>query len=146
MRLPERAKYVVAGGQNVIKAPDGADGINDGDPLQLADEDGNVTLTFTDGLLAGDLIKSANLTAGAETIDTVVKVPSNDPTFTMTVSRASGMVTGKFTYTDDTVPSYSAVIIQKGPDAGVYGFFLTKQPVPIDYVRESGGVSLIGKP
>jgi hypothetical protein len=44
------------------------------------------------------------------------------------------------------VPAFKGMIYQKGPNAGAYGFFLTKQPVPIDYTGVSGGVSLIGEP
>jgi hypothetical protein len=142
------AKYVVAGSQTVMKAPDGPDGGNAGDALQLADEDGNVTLTFTHGLISelDGLTKFANVSPGPAAIETVAKVPSNDPTFTMVVTRASGMVTGIFEHTDDTKPSYSAVVFQKGPNAGAYGFFLTKQPKPIDYTGESGVVTIVGQP
>jgi hypothetical protein len=119
----------------VLKTADGAD-------LQLADADGNATLSFSQGLLSEDLVKSANLSA----TDVVARVPDNDPTFTMVLSRATGMITGTFTHTDDTKPNYSAIIIQKGPDAGAHGYFLTKQPVPIYYMGESGGVTILGEP
>jgi len=129
------ALYAATAGQSVVKAANGAN-------LQTPDDDGNVTLTLSVGQLSEDLQKFANLTG----TDTVTKVPDNDPTFTMSVSRASGQITGTFTHTDDTAPAYKAVILQKGPDAGGYGHFLTKQPVPIDYTGESGNVLLIGQP
>ena len=44
------------------------------------------------------------------------------------------------------VPTYQGIIYQKGPNAGAYGYFLTKQPVPIDYTGAGGGVILIGQP
>jgi hypothetical protein len=129
-------KYAVTGGQSVMRAAGGVF-------LQAADEDGNVTLSLSDGLIEEPgLVKSANLSPG----DVVTKVPDNDPTFTMKVNRATGMITGMFDHTDDTKPSYTAVILQKGPSAGAQGFFLTKQPVPIDYMGESGRVEVIGQP
>jgi hypothetical protein len=76
----------------------------------------------------------------------VTKVPNNDATFMMMVNRLTGAVTGTFRHTDGTEPSYNAIILQKGPDAGAYGYFLTKQPIPIDYMGESGDVRLIGSP
>jgi uncharacterized delta-60 repeat protein len=128
-------KYAVTGGQSVMRAAGGVF-------LQAADEDGNVTLSLSDGLIeAPGLVKSANLSPG----DVVTKVPDNDPTFTMKVNRATGMITGMFDHTDDTKPSYTAVILQKGPSAGAQGFFLTKQPTPIDFTGESGVLRLIGQ-
>jgi len=136
------AKYVVVAGQSVLKAPDGADAGFDGDNLQAADDDGNVALSFSDGQLTETLIKVANLSAS----DVVTKIPANDPSFTLTINRATGAISGSFTHTDDTVSTYKGMIYQKGPNAGAYGFFLTKQPVPVNYTGESGGVSLIGHP
>ncbi|OAI56770.1 hypothetical protein AYO49_03655 [Verrucomicrobiaceae bacterium SCGC AG-212-N21] len=129
------ARYVAASNQGVLKAPNGA-------PLQDADADGNVTLTFSLGQLSAELVKSANLSKA----DVVTKVPSNDLTFTMTVNRATGAITGTFDHTDDTKPSYNAIIFQKGPNAGAHGYFLTKQPTPIDFTGESGRVLIIGQP
>jgi hypothetical protein len=138
------AKYVAVSGQGVFKAPDGADGGNAGDPLQSPDADGNVTLTFSEGqILETSLIKSANLNV---TTDVAANVPDNDPTFTMKVNRTTGAITGIFDHTDDTKPAYNAVILQKGPNAGARGFFLTKQPTPIDYTGESGKVRVTGSP
>jgi len=92
--------------------------------------------------LTETLTRSANLS----TADVVTKVPDNDSTFTLIITRATGAISGTFNHTDDTVPPYSGIIYQKGPDAGARGFFLTKQPTPIDYTGESGGVMLIGQP
>ena len=63
-----------------------------------------------------------------------------------TVNRTTGSITGTLRHTDDTLPSFNAIIIQKGPHAGAYGYFLTKQPTPIDYTGESGRVMIIGQP
>jgi hypothetical protein len=128
------AKYVVTAGQSILKAPGGG-------VLQAPNGDGNVTLTFSDGQLSETLTKMANVS----TTDVVTRVPVNDPTFTMTINRLTGAFSGTLTHTNDTVPPYNGVIFQKGANAGGYGFFLTKQPVPIDYTGESGGVLLIGQ-
>jgi hypothetical protein len=129
------AKYAVKANESVVRAANGV-------KLQAEDGDGNVTLTISDGQLDGSLVKSANLS----TADFVTKVPVNDPTFTMLVNRTTGAVTGGFDHTNDTKPAYNIIIFQKGPNAGAYGYFLTKQPALIDYTGESGGVSLIGQP
>jgi hypothetical protein len=129
------AKYAVTAGQSVLKAANGAN-------LPAADGDGNVALCFSDGQLSEALSRTANLS----TADVVTKVPDPDPSFTLTVTRATGAIGGTFTHTDDSLPSFQGIIYQKGPCAGAYGFFLTKPTVPIDYSGESGGVSLIGQP
>ena len=134
------AKYTITSGQSVFKDRDGGDADALGDNLDPPDADGNVTLKFADGQLSGLLTKTANVA----TNDVVTKVPINDPTFTMSIARATGFITGTFRHSDGTVPSFKAIIFQKGLDAGAYGFFLTKPPVPIDYTGESGGVTILG--
>jgi hypothetical protein len=129
------AKYGVEAGKSVVKAPHGVD-------LQAEDADGNVRLTFADGKLASDQTKAANLS----TSDVVTRVPADDLTFTLTVNRTAGTFTGTIEHTDATKPTYNGVIYRKGALAGGYGFFLTKQPVPVDHLGESGGVTLIGQP
>lgn len=129
------AKYVVTAGQSCMRGSNGG-------PLQPADEDGNAALSFSDGQLTETLVKIANLSMA----DVVTKVPDNDPTFTLMINRTTGAVTGTLTHTNDTVPAFNAIIYRKGANCGAHGFFLTKQPVPIDYTGESGGVSLIGEP
>jgi alpha-tubulin suppressor-like RCC1 family protein len=130
------ARYVVAAGRSVMRAPHGV-------PLQVPDADGNVTLSFTEGQVTPPgLVKSANLGV----TDVVTRIPASNPTFTMTVDRAAGLITGVFAHTDGTRPAYRAAVIQKGPNAGAFGFFLTKQPVPIDFTGESGRVTILGQP
>jgi hypothetical protein len=136
------AKYTASTGASVMRAPDGADPGNDGDPLQSADADGNVLLRFNKGQLAATLDKGLKLSSA----DVVTKVPFNDPTYTMSVSRSTGIVTGTFRHTDTNTIPFRAIMFQKGVTAGAYGFFLTKQPMPIDYSGESGSVQLIGSP
>jgi hypothetical protein len=130
------ARYVATAGKSIMRAPNGAF-------LQNPDGDGNVVMSLIDGQLPlGGLVKSANLS----TMDIVTRVPDNDPTFTMLVTRSTGIISGVFDHTDDTKPAYKAAVFQKGPNAGAYGYFLTKQPTPIDYTGQSGGVTIIGEP
>lgn len=136
------AAYTTVNGQSPLKAPDGPDPGNSGDELHSPDEDGNLTLTFADGQLTEPLVKSANLS----TADLVTKVPDNDPTFTLKITRSTGVFGGTFIHTNDTIPEFKGIIYQKGPSAGGYGWFLTRQPNPIDYTGESGGVTMIGRP
>lgn len=136
------AWYRARTGESSFRAPDSGDAQSDGDKLKAPDEDGNVALTFSDGLLSDTLAKAANISS----TDTVVKVPDNDPTFTLLFTRTTGALDGTVTHTDDTVVPFKAIMYQKGANAGGYGYFLTKQPTPIDYTGESGGVTLIGEP
>lgn len=129
------AKYIVTAGQSVFKAVGGTN-------LQTADADGNVALVFRDGSLTDPVYKAANLS----TADVATKVPDNDTTFTLLVNRATGALTGTFTHTDDSLPAFNSIILQKGSSAGAYGHFLTKQPVLIDYTGKSGGVKILGQP
>ena len=134
------ARYLIPAGQSVLRAANNTS-------LPDAGEDGNVTLSFTGGQLSvQQLVKSVNLTSTPVDPELVTRVPENDPTFTMKVNRTTGAITGTFNHTDDTKPAYNAVIIQKGPNAGAQGYFLTKQPTPIDYTGESGHVLIQGAP
>lgn len=136
------AKYAVTTNKSSLTAPDGVGGDNLGDDLLAANPDGNATLTFEDGALSEALIK----TVSVSTTDGVAKVPDNDPTFSLSIVRATGALSGSFLHTDDTTASFKGTLYQKGPNAGGYGYFLTKQPTVIDYTGESGGVSLVGQP
>jgi hypothetical protein len=73
-------------------------------------------------------------------------VPIADSTFTLIINRTTGAFSGVFDHTDDTKPGYQGIIYQKGANPGGFGFFLTKQPVPIDYTGQSGEVRLMGTP
>ncbi len=137
------AKFIVTSGESVLKAPDGADAGAVGDTLKDASVNGNAMLIFTDGQLSEPLKKVANIPA---TDGVSGKVPDNDSTFSLTVTRATGALSGTLVHTDDTSVTFKGTIYQKGADAGGYGYFLTKQPTVIDYTGESGGFTLIGQP
>lgn len=97
--------------------------------------------------------KAATLTAvitkplSISTANAVTKVqePATDTSYTVLIVPTTGMVTGVFTHEDDTKPAYKAVIYQKGTGAGAFGFFLSTKPTVIDYMGESGGVTLLAK-
>ena len=42
--------------------------------------------------------------------------------------------------------AYQGVVYQKGPEAGAYGYFLTRKPATLDYTGESGAVVISGDP
>lgn len=134
------AWYRVPPGMSVMRAPDGGDGNKDGDALQDPDADGNVHLYLTYGSLSEPLLKDVNLSSA----DALVKVPDNDPTFTLSVMRNNGMLSGSFIHTDDTAPTFKGVAYQKGTIAGGYGYFLTVTPKPVTYDGEGGSVELLG--
>lgn len=136
------AKYLVTANQSSLRAPDDGDGDSDGEFILDANASGNATLTLEDGQLTESLEKVLSVTL----TDTVAKVPDNDPTFSLSITRTTGALSGSFTHTDDTVPLLKGTIFQKGANAGGYGYFLTKQPTTIDYTGESGGFSLIAQP
>ena len=135
------AKYAVTTNQSSLRAPDG-DGDHDGEFILGANPNGNATLTFEEGKLSEPLVKVVSI----NTTDAVAKVPDNDPTFSLGITRTTGALSGSFTHTDDTVSVFKGTLFQKGANAGGYGYFLTKQPATIDYTGESGGFSLIAEP
>ena len=102
---------------------------------------GNATLVFSEGNLAGSLSKNVNISAA----NVVTKVPAVNPSFDLRITPLSGDIAGTFVHTDGTKPAYSGKIIQKGPGAGTYGFFLTSLPKVVDGTGESGRVSLTHK-
>jgi hypothetical protein len=129
------AKYNATG--TVLKQADGF-ALNGPDVVN-----GNAGLGFYDGQLSEDLIKMVSIS----TTNGVTKVPDPaDQTFSLTINAALGSINGSFVHTDNTVPTYKGIIYQKGPNAGAFGYFLTRPPAVIDYTGQSGGVSLIGAP
>lgn len=136
------ARYDVTANQSSLLLPDGADPGLLGDNLPAADADGNAAVQFDAGQLETSLVKSVNLS----TSDVVSKVPANDPTFSLSISRATGVFTGTFRHTDGTLPMFKGILYQKGTLAGGWGFFQTVQPTVIDYTGENGGVTILGAP
>jgi hypothetical protein len=132
----EATRYTIVPGRSSLDAV-GVDA-----PIEAPDLDGNATLQFSKGQLDGILIKRVNVT----TADAVTKVPANDPTFALKIDRNTGLISGTFGHTDSNVIPFRGILFQKGALSGGWGYFLTKQPTPIDFSGESGLVQLIGVP
>ena len=129
------AKFVTTSGTGIFKASGGY-------PLDVATPSGNVTATFSNGQLFTPVGYGVNIdptTAKA----TKLTLPTN--TFTCTVSTSTLRIGGTFTHLDGTVPTYQAVILQKGARAGAFGFFKTVSPKVLDFTGEVGAVEFIGQ-
>ncbi len=118
-----------------------------GDELLPADPDfGNGGLSYFDGQLTEERFRTVSIS----TTNIVTKVPASDTSFTLTLTPTTGLFKGTFVHENDegvAIPlltDYEGAIYQKGPDAGGYGYFLTRKPTPIDYTGESGAVNLFG--
>lgn len=103
----------------------------------------NCVLNFTEGKLASPVqINALNITGS-----TVVKIPSNNPTFTLVATPDTGAFSGTFqpnwTNKTKTNPTFRGILLQKSPSNGGYGFFLSNRLSDLD--PESGRVTL-GKP
>lgn len=132
---------------SVLRMADGADADLIGDPLLPADlANGNVNLNF----FSGQLTEIMNRRASISPTNAVTRVPLSDTGFMLTLTAGTGVFGGSFVHENDqgvTAPAttpFEGVIFQKGPDAGGYGFFLTRKPNPIDYTGASGAVNLMG--
>jgi major membrane immunogen (membrane-anchored lipoprotein) len=122
------AKYTVTAGSSVIPG------------LPAPDDEGNADLIFTDGkLLSPFPPKKVTISA----TDSVTKI--TDPaSFTLTIHRATGRISGTFTHNlDNTKPAFQGMVYQKGPEPGACGFFLTTTPPVKDYTGQGGTVSLV---
>ena len=100
-----------------------------GDPFTEVD--------ITDPVTVGG-IKLVNLSPA----DVVSKVPSTDSSFALSVTRASGLLSGSFLVADGTRPAFQGVIYQKGTLAGGHGFMLSTTPAIKDYTGQSQVMSL----
>lgn len=118
------ARYAVTPGTSVLA------GLGDSSP--------NAVLTFNYGALTSLLTKTPHISK----TNVVTKVPATDSTFTLALAAASGKITGSFTHTDGTKPTYSGVLLQKGSNARGFGYFLTTKPKVIDGTGLSGQMKL----
>ncbi|GEP44323.1 Calx-beta domain-containing protein [Brevifollis gellanilyticus] len=99
---------------------------------------GNAALEFTDGLLSEDVTKAVNV----DVKDKATNAPVADKSFSLSITQASGLFSGKFTHTDGTQPAFSGVVYQKGSQRGGYGHFLSSTPKVRDGTGEAGAVTL----
>ncbi len=111
--------------------------------MKLVDSvNSNAGLGFTGGLLTGPVSLDANVTPA----NLVTKPTTNtDRNFGMTLTAASGLVTGNFMHTDTAKTAYHGVIPQKGKTRGAYGWFLSAKPATVDYTGQGGAVIILAK-
>jgi len=101
----------------------------------------NADLNFTEGGLSSPVPKTVNVS----TADVVTNVPKADASFSLTITRSTGAISGSFT-NGSTKPTFKGTVYQKGTHAGAHGFFLTAKPTVVDGTGESGDVQLLAKP
>jgi len=106
---------------------------------------GNADLNFTDGLLAAPVSKFVNITAATNVATTL---PGSDKSYSLKFTPANGEFSGILPHSDGTKPTYKGIVIQKGAQAGGYGYFLTTSPGPklIDGTGQGGAATLSKKP
>ena len=95
----------------------------------------NATLTFSDGLLSTPVLQTVFISSA----NAVTNVPLN-PTFSMAIAKTAGVVTGTFTHANGTKPAWQGVILQKGVNEGVRGYFMTVSPKVPDFTGQGGAV------
>jgi hypothetical protein len=100
---------------------------------------GNAQLIANDGLLSNSVTKNLNI-APTNAV-TRLGTPA-DPSYSLVVTSASGLISGDFTHTGTTRVRYSGIILQKGANAGGYGHFLSPLPKVVTGAGEAGGISL----
>ncbi len=108
--------------------------------LGAADVDGNAVLEFTSGRLVETvLVTNFNVAASK-----VLKLPANDRSFALKLTQASGAMSGTFTpnwsQPAKALPKFQGILINRGPNRGGYGFFLSNAVGDTD--PESGAVQL----
>jgi len=103
----------------------------------------NCELYLHDGKLAADVMINAFQING----NTVVKIPSTNKTFTLTVSAPKAVFNGTFTpnWTSpaSAKPAFKGILLQRGGDSAGYGFFLSNRNADLN--PESGRV-ILGAP
>jgi len=98
---------------------------------------GNAALTFSDGALSGSLVKPVNISSA----NRVSILPAGSTAYTLTLVPTSGAFSGTFLHSRGAKANFSGVILQKGANAGGYGFFLAPTTTTATTI-ESGGLSL----
>ncbi|MBL9146110.1 MAG: hypothetical protein JNM99_20685 [Verrucomicrobiaceae bacterium] len=104
----------------------------------------NATLNFYDGNLAADLTQDISIAPSNVVTNVITPVPSViNPT--MVINRTAGLITGAFTHSDGTRPTYQGVILQKNGSDGAYGYFMTVSPKVVDGTGKGGAVTVFAK-
>ncbi len=129
---------VVTWGNWAYEVPDEVSGIT-----AIAAGSGRYTLAFSGGKLDAEIeITNFNISGNK-----VVKIPAKDKSFSLTLTSKTGLMKGAFTpewtaplNPAKKLPSFQGVLLQKGGNAGGWGFFLSNAAG--DFVPESGAVTL----
>lgn len=100
----------------------------------------NATLSFSGGLLTSPVTFGQSISA----LNVVINVPLSPTGPTMTITKATGLVTGSLPHTDGTRPFYQGVIMQKGALKGAWGYFMSRA-TPLTYLGESGTMSAVAQ-
>lgn len=102
---------------------------------------GNALLTFTGGKLVAESLEVSNFNVSASKI---IKIPTGDKSFTLTLTQATGLMSGTFTpdwtQPNRSLPKFQGVLLQKGAFKGGHGFFLSNRL--LDLTPESGAAGL----
>lgn len=107
----------------------------------VTDGDRAATVKFFGGLLTSSPLTEAIEVSPTEVI---TELPL-DPVFSLTITRATGVISGNFKHSDGTTQPYYGIIHQKGElaaDRGGFGFFMSQTPKVKDYLGEGGAVLL----
>lgn len=109
-------------------------------PVDLTNTVGNATLTFMDGLLGSVRNYPVNIT----TKDAVTLLPLKTKDFTLTLTKATGEISGTFLHTDGKRSAFKGTTIQKAGDyQGTYGFFMSVPPSATSTNGQGGSVMLL---
>ncbi|MEI6715526.1 MAG: hypothetical protein WCO60_17350 [Verrucomicrobiota bacterium] len=126
------AKYAAVSGQSVLP----------GVTATTSNLIGNVSLRMSGGPLGpedgeastGEVRKTVNLSAA----DVVTKVEGKDASFTLAVTRGTGLWSGTFTDSNGAKSACQGVVYQKGTLEGGHGFFLSATPAVKNYGGQGG--------
>lgn len=78
-----------------------------------------------DLMMQGGGLTSLQKAASLSPADYVTRIPATDNSFTLAVTRATGIFSGNFDYPGTAAKaSYKGVVLQKGSEAGGYGHFI----------------------
>ena len=108
--------------------------------IQAPNPSGNAKLTVDQGLLTTPFERIVNVL----NTDAIVKLPTTDATYTLSITHASGLLSGTFTHSDNTKPTFKGILYQKGAAAGGHGYFLTTSPKVLNHQGQSGIIQLQG--
>jgi len=81
---------------------------------------GNAELAFWSGNLSSTLTKNMNIT----TASVVSRAPTTDSSFSIALTKTSGAFSGSFTHDSGGRATYKGTLLQKGANAGGYGYSL----------------------